>query len=273
MAAYLAIGAINGKSGRNQTPIGAASHNLRKIPAEMRGRAGDRINPKRSHLNRILSGPATPAAIVSLIDRLIADAGARIMRKDQIKLFEAVIGLKEQVDDVDGFFEAAMYWMVNWFNCPLVSAVTHHDEAEPHMHMLFVPLRDGRLQGREVMGGPQELRRMNKEFHAQVGLRYGLTTKRHFATREREAGASAVMGRLQQALPPGWLSADQSFQLRRAIAGPNFEGVISAFGVDVDHLNATQKKVVSTAIAVQNGDKNPNRYHCVAVQPSALPGA
>lgn len=271
MAAYLGIGAINGKTGPNQTPIGAASHNLRKIPAEMRGRAGDRINPKRSHLNRILSGPDTPAAVASLIDRLIAEAGARIKRKDQIKLFEAVVGLKEDVGDIEGFFEAAMYWMVNWFDCPLVSAVTHHDEAEPHMHMLFVPLRDGRLQGREVMGGPQELRQMAKEFQAQVGQRFGLATKRHFTTKERETGASVVLGQLQQALPPGWLSADQSFQLKRAITGANFEGVIAAFGVDADSLDDTQKRVPSTAIAVQNGGKKPDRYHCVAVRSSALP--
>lgn len=260
MAAYIGISAINGKSGPNQTPIGAASHNLRKIPAEMRGNAADRIDPRRTHLNRILRGPDTPAAVVSFMDQLIVDAGARIKRKDQIKLFEVLVDPKKQIDDMAGFFETSICWMENWFNCPLVSAITHYDEEDPHMHLLFVPLRGHLLQGWMIMGGPNKLKQMHKAFQEQVGKLYGLPTKSHFSAKEREAGARAVVNQLQQSLPPGWLAADKIFQLRKAITGPNFEGVMSAFNVDIDNLAGSITKTASTAIAVKTVIKKQTAF-------------
>lgn len=177
MAAYINIEAINGKRGKTQTPLNAARHNLREIEAELEGRPGARISPNRTALNKVLSGPASADGVMALLNRMINDAGAVILRKDNILMFEIVISVKEPIAELDGFFEAAKLWMVAHYDCPLISAVVHYDEAEPHMHLLFTPIREGKLKGHKIMGNRFDLSRMQADFQNQIGQKFGLSRK------------------------------------------------------------------------------------------------
>ena len=267
MPAYIEIKAISDKAKATCTPLNVARHNLRTIKAELLGREGDTINPSRCHLNKILRGPGKPLAVVELMDKVIADYGAVIKRKDQIKLFEIVVSPKQTVQNLDGFFEEAISWLVNWFNCPLVSAIVHLDESEPHMHLLFVPLREGRLQGDAVMGKRQDLARLQSGFQSQLGKKFNLSERVNYTKKERIAGARIISDKLRSGEP---LSPDQWLQLDKALRqANNFDMLSSAFGFDAKQTpigvaNGTNKR---TEITMQN----PDPYQCVGVQSLALP--
>ena len=49
--------------------------------------------------------------------------------------------------DTNAFFEQTLEWLRDYWACPIISAFIHHDEANPHMHVLVLPLRDGRMIG------------------------------------------------------------------------------------------------------------------------------
>lgn len=228
MAAYLGLQAINGRSKFSQTPLNVARHNLREIAAELHGRDGARIDPTRCKYNQILRGPGTAKDIVDLMERRILDYGAVCKRIDQIKMFEVVVSLREPVHDINQFFSETADWLTNWFDCPLLSAVIHNDEQEPHCHYLFVPLRDGRLQGSVVMGSKGDLHRLQVQYQEQLGQRYGLKQRERIGAAQRQY----IGQRILQAINPSRLTADQQFQLRQALnnAG-NFTMLSSAFGI------------------------------------------
>lgn len=56
----------------------------------------------------------------------------------------------------------------------IMSAVVHMDEKTPHLHVLAVPLIDGRLNVQNVMGGASRLRACQDEFFEKVSKNYGL---------------------------------------------------------------------------------------------------
>lgn len=280
MAAYINIVSINGdKEGRkkSQTPLNAARHNLREIQAELKGEPGARIDPNRSRLNIILSGPATGKEVEALMFKLIADAGAIIKRKDSIKMFEVVVSIGEEIKDEAGFFEDARLWMVSHYDCPLVSAVVHYDESEAHMHLLFVPLRNGKLDGHAIMGGPAELKRMQADFLRQVGAKHGIEARRRYSASERSASAGKSFRELKHN-PNRMNEANVEYILKKCIA---------TYAQEVQECLGIERLEALTAIAVESASGSTtktnhkeqsqqldkaNRYLCVAVDlPASLP--
>ena len=54
-----------------------------------------------------------------------------------------------------------------------ISAVVHLDEANPHMHFVFVPITpDGRLSSKDVIGGPKGMVKLQDDFYAHITQRY-----------------------------------------------------------------------------------------------------
>lgn len=246
MAAYINIVSINGdKEGRkkSQTPLNAARHNLREIQAELKGEPCARIDPNRSRLNVILSGPGTGKEVEALMFKLIADAGAIIKRKDCIKMFEVVISIGEEIKDEPGFFEDARLWMVSHYECPLVSAVVHYDESEAHMHLLFVPLRNGRLDGHAIMGSPAELKRMQADFQRQIGTKHGLISRRRYSASELNVLTDKIYAYLKR--NPSRLSdANVEFVFKKLIP-LGAKALSESLGIGLEEA--------PTAIAVESG--------------------
>ncbi|WP_434655716.1 plasmid recombination protein [Chromobacterium violaceum] len=227
MAVYLAAHAINGKK-QNQTLQTVAAHNTRSIAAELRGGPGARIDPARVHLNRILAGPNTAEEIVASHARILEMFGAQPKRKDQITLIEAVVDPRQPLEDPIAFFEAAKDWLVCWYDCPLLSAVAHFDESAPHMHCLFVPIRDGRLQGDAIMGKRGDLARMQCDFQAAICKRFVIDPPPKMPAVERKRASLQIIDALIQ--QGARLSADQKHQLAQALqAATNFQSLVAAF--------------------------------------------
>jgi hypothetical protein len=125
------------------------------------------------------------------------------------------------------------------------------------MHLLFLPLRDGKLQGHSIMGSPAETRKMQADFHHGIGKRHGLTSARHYSKSERESGAKTGIESVVHAIKNETLTADQTLILKQAIAGPSFEKVMQAFNIDLDKSQ--------NAIAVGSEAQKPDRYYYVEV--------
>ena len=245
MPAYLSAHGINGRR-PNQTLQTVAAHNTRSIAAELRGGPGARIDPARVHLNRVIAGPETAEEIVASHARILEMFSAQPKRRDQITLIEVVADPGQQLEKPMAFFEAAKDWLVCWYDCPLLHAVVHFDEAAPHAHYLFIPIRDGRLQGDAVMGKRPDMARMQREFHAAVCKRFDIHSPAKLGATERKRVALQIVDTILR--QGARLSADQKHQLGKALqTAPDFPSLATAFGVEIT--------TPATPIGVEEADK------------------
>ncbi|MEN2426300.1 plasmid recombination protein [Chromobacterium vaccinii] len=245
MPAYLSAHGINGRR-PNQTLQTVAAHNTRSIAAELRGGPGARIDPARVHLNRVIAGPETAEEIVASHARILEMFSAQPKRRDQITLIEVVADPGQQLEKPMAFFEAAKDWLVFWYDCPLLHAVVHFDEAAPHAHYLFIPIRDGRLQGDAVMGKRPDMARMQREFHAAVCKRFDIHSPAKLGATERKRVALQIVDTILR--QGARLSADQKHQLGKALqTAPDFPSLAAAFGVAIS--------TPATPIGVEEADK------------------
>lgn len=178
----------------------AARHNRRVIQAEL-GAAGS-IDPARSHLNETLAGPLTAADVGQLAKHLMAAAGVRKLRKDAVMGLEFVFSLLpgHTLDD-RAYFTACADWAGAAFGGAhnILSVDIHRDEAAPHCHVLLLPLVDGRMDGSNLIGGKQKLMALQKDFHAKVAARYGLSkAPARLSGSAKQATVTAVLQRLRE---------------------------------------------------------------------------
>jgi hypothetical protein len=166
----------------------AARHNRREIQAE-RG-AGGHIDPLRSHLNYSLVGEQTAAQIAENAKEMIANAAVVRPRKNAMRAVEFIFSLPPSSPiDHRAYFGACLDWTAANFGGRdlIVAADVHSDEAAPHLHVLLVPLRDGKLAGSALLGDRSNVVRLHGDFIATVASRFGLkasTAKLRGASRE-----------------------------------------------------------------------------------------
>ncbi len=177
----------------------AAKHNKREGGKHWRG--AERIDRSRSHLNYALAGPGSAAEVARLYGRLLTSADVGTIRKDAVRAIEVVVSLPAGVTiDLRAYFERALHFLAERFGgeSNIISADVHLDENSPHMHVLIVPLFDGRLQGSDAIGGPAQLCQMLDLFHEEVSAEFGLqrfstATGRRRTRAERIATAAALV--------------------------------------------------------------------------------
>jgi len=178
----------------------AARHNRREIQAEM-GAVGS-IDPTRSRLNESLCGPSTAADVGQLAKDLMTAAGVGKLRKDAVLGLEFVFSLPpgHAVDD-RAYFTACADWAAGTFGGAqnVLSVDIHRDEAQPHCHILILPLIDGRMAGSDLIGGKQKLAALQQDFHAKVAEPYGFTkAPTKLLGTAKQAGAKAVLKKLRE---------------------------------------------------------------------------
>ncbi|WP_207225026.1 plasmid recombination protein [Rivibacter subsaxonicus] len=155
------------------TLLPAARHNRRAIATE--NARSLRIDCSSSHRNIVLRGPDTPEAVVQFAKDLMAAGGARLVRKDAVACVEIVFSLpvRSEVDPAS-YFTACTEWAEAHFGCPVLSSDIHLDEAQPHCHVLLLPMVDGRMRGSSLVGDRQKLAEHHERFHADVASKFGL---------------------------------------------------------------------------------------------------
>jgi hypothetical protein len=175
----------------------AAMHNRRAIAAELG--AASHIDPSRCRLNVRMEGPDTPAGVAEQAQSLMDAAGVGKLRKDAVQAVEAVFSLPADGGGVDAaaYFARCVEWARATFG-PVLSADAHHDEAAPHVHVLCLPLVNGRMVGSDLMGGPSRLRTLQTDFHGKVAQGFGLKRgTARLSGRTREDVAAAVLAHLK----------------------------------------------------------------------------
>ncbi len=148
----------------------AARHNLREIQAEL-GSVG-RIDPGRSATNAILAGPADAAKVQALAISLMAAAGFNpdAMRRDHVQALEFVFSLPPSSGvDAAAYFARCLSWLKGALPLRVLSAVSHADEAAPHLHVLLLPLADGVHVGGRPVARPKLLRLRESFFNVVAG--------------------------------------------------------------------------------------------------------
>lgn len=223
----------------------AARHNRRAILAELG--AGSTIDSSRSHLNECLAGPETPEAVANLARRLMGAAGIAKVRKNAVRAVEMVFSLPVKRAEMDegAFFLRCLEWGAENFG-PVLSADVHNDEAAPHFHLLVLPLRDGRMVGSSLVGGPKELRQWLAKFQNEVANPFGL--KRGATRISKQGAADAVLAHLHATHDPALKSAAW-LALRDAIEA-NPQPFVACLGVEV---KAPRAKVARTFTQIMTG--------------------
>jgi len=181
----------------------AARHNLREVQAECC--AGDHIDVARIPLNQRLVGPGSADDVNRRAKTLMKQAGIVRLRTDAVRALELLFTLPSGHPAVEGgFFQDCLEWVSNKYgSAQVLSAVIHHDEAAPHMHVLVLPLFDGKMNGSRLMGYAVQLSALHQSLHREVGLRHGLKPPQpRLTAKDRERAYRRVLDELQSRQDP-----------------------------------------------------------------------
>lgn len=229
----------------------AVAHNLRADQNERGARA--HIDPTRTHLNRVLRGPGTPALVVALAGTKMAEAGidASKLRKDHVQAIELIASLPPAsgVNEAE-FFAAVLDWVEGRYGTNnVLSFVLHHDEGAPHCHALVLPLVNGRMVGASLKS-PEAIGEAVKDFFAVVAKGFGMKRSKASPSNRAEL-ARAVLDRMNATSDPAMKS--QSWAQMRALIEANPYEMAESLGITV----AERKKPARsfTAIMTSPGRK------------------
>lgn len=126
-------------------------------------------------------------------------------RKNSVVVLDGFYGASpdwfkdKSLDEIVDYFQACLAFHERTYG-KVINAVIHFDEATPHLAVLSLPLveEDGRtrLSAKEIMGGREDYRRRQDEFHEQVGRPRGMlrgdiqdpkARRKHLAVQEFKA--------------------------------------------------------------------------------------
>ncbi len=224
----------------------AARHNLRELPPT------PNINPEKHGANQVALGEQTAQAVYVAYKEMLHVAGDQKLRIDAVRAIECLISLPVGVQDTDGsYFAAALDWLGKAFGRhTLLSAVIHNDEAAQHMHVLVVPLIDGRMRGSDLLGQRKfhALLRSFEEAIAPACKNLGLAER---SLQTKENMAREAIGCLQRLDDPMWQSVAAQI-LRNYIENdpaPMYE-----------FLGCPQR--ARAALEAQHGPVAPDRIEC-----------
>lgn len=149
-------------------------HNLREIQSEFGERSGSVIDPRRIRFNEILFGLYTSDGVAEVAHEAMLTEKVR-RRANAALGIEIVCSLPNGLKiDYRAYFKDAAQWAEKYFDVPMLSTVIHNDEDYPHVHIVMLPMREGKLMGRNLLGDIPKQNAMHNSFNAEVGKRYGL---------------------------------------------------------------------------------------------------
>lgn len=162
------------------------------------------IDLERSHLNYHIVQPE--GKYRQKIKDRIDESGAK-QRKDSIVLQDCLITAtpdwinRLSDEEQEEFFEHAYEFFAEKFGEQnIITAIVHRDEANPHMHLCFVPItEDNRLSSKSLIGGPKGLVKLQDGFHEHMvkeypdltrGISKTITHRKHISPQMYKQAAS-----------------------------------------------------------------------------------
>lgn len=245
----------------------AARHNLREIQAEFGATAG-KIDAAKICLNMRLAGPDTAYGVASLADQIRDDACIPpVTRKNGVRAAELLITLPgfEGVSDPRAFFSDSLEWVRAFLKVPVLSAVVHMDESEPHMHVLLLPITlQGQWLGYKVFGGKQWIGSAYQDFFDAVAFKHGLKKSAPMKKSEREALAASV-----RAMLGPYISAETPLEVIEALGCVINAAPGSLLQAASDTLaKCTSKSSIEFPLADSAGVENPIEFAEVIAEPA-----
>lgn len=153
----------------------AAQHNKRAAQDELGSRR--HIDPGLTSCNVCLYGRASPREVADYARERMEAAGIGKLRKDAVRAIEWLFSLPagHGIDD-HAYFRDAMLWVAAQSGGlkNILCADIHRDEAQPHCHVIVLPLIGGKMLGSDLIGGRAKLAALKNDFHANVAKHYGL---------------------------------------------------------------------------------------------------
>jgi hypothetical protein len=176
----------------------------------------DNADPARKGHNVALAGRGTAAEV-------IADLQAKLpakRRKDSVTCLEFFVGMSPEdgarmsIQQQDAYFKRSLEFIGQRFGgaANIVLAVVHRDETTPHMQVLAVPLVDGKLNAKMLVGNRGHLQQLQTDFAEACGRPAGLlrgvkgsqakhtSIKAFYGAIQAAGGASALPPRIE--VPP-----------------------------------------------------------------------
>jgi hypothetical protein len=190
-------------TGKARTLRLAEAHNLRKMAA-----SNSAIDQRKSHLNTEL----VPMGSASLEDKVISILTARGIALDSYRLKMKNRGYAVEllftvtdgyVCDFYSLYSDCLDWLKSYHPESVIAhAVVHLDEKTPHMHVVLVPIVDGKLQADKVRGYRQLNSLRSISLYEYLDPEYGLSYPAFLYGASKKYGAEKAI-RIYRSLPDG----------------------------------------------------------------------
>lgn len=222
MIGTMSLGRIKGKPHL----LVAAEHNKRTMYAS--GAIDDgSIDSSKTHLNYSLGGAPDPVSVVDRWRQLRNAAGiTTAKRKDEVSAIEAVFSLPPGVEsriDLRSYFTDCTTFACKMFGGPenLLSSDVHLDQAQPHCHVLMLPLLQGRMAGSDLYWeGGKNHAKQHDAFFREVASRYGLQRPSPLTGASKKTAAKLVLDHLDTLEPDQKWSAVKNSTRAAIVRGP-----------------------------------------------------
>jgi hypothetical protein len=136
----------------NSKHNGVLIHNLRT-------EIHSNVNAEKSKFNQFLMGGNTPKAIKNDLNKRwqeLEDNATRKTRKDAVGSLELILTASNDYftdDNVDTWAKANIDFAIAEYGQEnIISAILHMDETTPHIHLLIVPVVNGKLNAKVKVG-------------------------------------------------------------------------------------------------------------------------
>lgn len=165
-------------NGNNQTLKLTQLHNTRNIPIELK--AFDHIDPSKVHLNQeivSLHGKTLEEVVkVAITEAGIDLSKGTFRRKDKGYAIEWVFTVTHgfECNFVELYTQCLEWLKLRHPGCPIVHAVIHMDEGEPHLHAVMVPIEGKHMPASKILGYKGCSRERSFDLYEKVGIRFGL---------------------------------------------------------------------------------------------------
>lgn len=232
-----------------------AEHNLRSGNEAHRHRS--LIDAGRTLLNEVLAGAVTPDGVAEEAWQLYQASTNRTKtrpRKDLIMGIEFVFQVPPAWDLPEVWASMLAHLRQAGFE-RILHAVVHRDQAQPHIHVIVAPFRDGKWVGAELTQGPLGWKGRRADFNAHMRKTFGLRLDRDAVPPEVGSGIEVDGHRgLPQEMSPNRPSSMPVDLILGACAEPARPGLIDALMSLVRAPRTATPRVVS---AVPAGPEAP----------------
>jgi len=123
------------------------------------------------------------------------------VKRDNLNVMSVwILTLPKGFSDEKGFFEESYKFLENRYGKEnVISAYVHKDEAQPHMHFAFVPVKDNRLSASKVLNYHELMRfhpelktHLDRELKQDVGVLNGATAGGNRTVAEMKANRDTI---------------------------------------------------------------------------------